>query len=322
VKDTRQKENAVLVLDTGDLLFKKYSKPYPAEDQERAIQRAYLIVKSLNVIGYDAVGIGDDDLSLGIDVLLKISRGAKVPFLSSNMVDEKSEKLFFQPYLIKEIHGLRVGMFGLLSPDSFLGKTDERKKGVTLLDPVETAKNMVVELKPKTDLIVLLSHLSYHKVAQLAQTVPGIHIIAGGHSGIHLVNPPVLQDTIIVQTSGKGMYGGRLDLTILGPQIDVYNISAKRSLERNLLSLKNRLVMVYISETEKAQLKRNKEDIEQKLAQFEGKNFFSNTLFPLSVQIKDDPEIKKMVDEYKSKFPDKGPPPHHDSRGNYTPKAQ
>ncbi|RPJ08840.1 MAG: bifunctional metallophosphatase/5'-nucleotidase [Deltaproteobacteria bacterium] len=322
MKDTRQKENAVFALDTGDLLFRKYSKAYSAEDQERAIQRAHLIVKSLNMIGYDAVGIGDDDLSLGIDFLLKISRETKVPFLSSNLVDEKSDKLLFPPYLIKEVRGFRVGMFSLLSPEVFLGQADERKKGITLRNPIETARNMVAELKPKSDLIILLSHLSYPKDVQLAQTVPGIHIIAGGHSGIHLAHPPVLQNTIIVQTSGKGMYGGRLELTLFRSQIEIYNISAKRSLERNLLNLKNRLAMRYLSETEKAQLKRSKEDIEQKLAQFKGKNFFINTLSPLDAQIKDDPEIKKIVDEYKSKFPDKGPPLLHDSRGNYTPKAQ
>ncbi len=70
-------------------------------------------------MGYDALGIGDDDLSLGKEFLVEISKKANFPFLSSNLIDEESGKLLFQPYLLKEINGLRIGIFSLLSPDSF-----------------------------------------------------------------------------------------------------------------------------------------------------------------------------------------------------------
>ena len=63
---------------------------------------------------------------------------------------------------------------------------------------------MVKELQPKTDLIILLSHLSYPKDMELAQKVQGIHVIVGGHTGINLPYPPVIKNTIILQTASKG----------------------------------------------------------------------------------------------------------------------
>jgi 2',3'-cyclic-nucleotide 2'-phosphodiesterase (5'-nucleotidase family) len=113
--------------------------PYPGSELERAAQKADLIIESFNRMGYDGVGIGDDDLSLGKKFLLEVSKKAKFPFLSSNLMDEESGTLLFQPYLLKEVNGLRVGIFSVISPDTFLGPSDPRMKGLIFWDPVEAA---------------------------------------------------------------------------------------------------------------------------------------------------------------------------------------
>jgi len=46
-------------------------------------------------MGYHAIGIGDDDLSLGKTFLLELSKTSNVTFLSSNVIDEDSEKTLF-----------------------------------------------------------------------------------------------------------------------------------------------------------------------------------------------------------------------------------
>jgi hypothetical protein len=55
---------------------------------------------------------------------------------------------------------------------------------------------------------------------------------------------------------------------------------------------------------EKAQWLKAKQDTERALAQLKGKNEFTNIIFPLREGMKDDPDILKMVDEYKSKYPE------------------
>jgi hypothetical protein len=59
-----------------------------------------------------------------------------------------------------------------------------------------------------------------------------------------------------------------------------------------------------IPETEKAQLRKTIVETEKALAQFQGKNEFTNIIFPLREGMKDDPDILKMVDEYKLKYPE------------------
>lgn len=300
----RENLKEVLVLDAGDLLFKKFFNPLSEDELKVITQKATLIIDSFNLMGYDAVGVGDDDLSLGKEFLLETAKRANFPLISSNLVDEESGKLLFQPYLLKEINGLKIGIFSLLSPDLFLGPADLRKKGLIFKPSVESAQTMVRELQPKTDLIILLSHLGYQKDMELAQTVSGIHLIVGSHSGIQLSYPPVINNTILLHTSPKGMYAGKLDLTFYNKELSFYNTLTKRSMESNLNFLENRLNSPQLSEAEKAQLRKGKEETKRSLQQFQGKNEFTNTLFPLSEQMKEHPDIMLLIGTFKLNSPE------------------
>jgi 2',3'-cyclic-nucleotide 2'-phosphodiesterase (5'-nucleotidase family) len=301
MKDLRESQKGVLVLDSGDLLFKKYMNPIQENELKGMSEKAHLIIESLNLMGYDAIGIGDDDLTLGKEFLLDISKKANFPFLSSNLLDEASGKALFQSSLIKEINGLRIGIFSLLSPDFFTGSSDPRKKGLSIQQPIEVAQVMVKELKPKADLIVLLSHLGYVKDIELAQTVQGINIIVGGHTGINLIYPVVIKNTMILQTASRGMFGARLDLFFSNNEPIFYNSATKISLENNLSSINQRLNSKETPEVEKDQWRKAKEDTERTLNQLRGKNEFTNNIIPLQDQMKEHPDIKKMLEAYRGK---------------------
>ena len=310
----------MLLLDAGDLFFKKFSAPIPENERKSVSEKAHLILKSFELMDYHAIGIGDDDLSLGKKFLLELSRMANVAFLSSNLIDEDSGKPLFQPYLIREVNGLRIGIFSLLSPGTFLTPSDSRKRGLIIRDPVETAQDMIKELGPKTDLIILLSHQGYPKDVELAHKVSGIHIVSGGHSGVDLNNPPVIKNTLIVQNLPKGMYARKLNLTFSNKEASFYNIGTKPIYERNLMKLRQQLSSEQASEAEINQWRRTIESIERTLRQFEQKNPFKVTSFDLGKEVQDHPAIKKIVDDYKSKFPEKTDPPIPDSQGIYKPK--
>ncbi len=291
----------MLLLDSGDLLFKKYVNPIPENEWKGMSEKASLIIESFNAMGYDAVGIGDDDLTLGKGFLLDMSKKANFPFLSSNLYDEASGKILFESSLIKESHGLRIGIFSLLSPDLFTNLSDLRNKGLSIRSPVETAKAMVKELKPKTDLIILLSHLGYAKDVELAQKVQGIHIIVGSHNGMNLSYPPPV-NAIILQAGSRGMFAGRLELFFYNDEPVFYNSAKKISLENNLTHINQRLASKQLPEAEKAQWRRAKEETERSLNQLLGKNQYTNHIISLQEQMKEDPDIKKMVDAYKARI--------------------
>ena len=160
---------------------------------------------------------------------------------------------------------------------------------------------MIEELKPKTDLIILLSHLGYPKDIEFAQRVQGINVISGGHTGINLPYPPVIKNIIILQTASRGMFGGRLDLLFYNNESVFYNSATRISLENNLKSYNGRLNSKGMPEAERSQLRRAKEEAERTLNQLRGKNQFMNRVISLHEQMKDDPDIGKMIEAYKAK---------------------
>jgi 2',3'-cyclic-nucleotide 2'-phosphodiesterase (5'-nucleotidase family) len=308
IQKWRESGKPIILLDSGDLLFRRYLAPVPENETQGLMEKAHLILESLQRMGYDAIGVGDDELTFGKDALIEMTKKADVPFLSSNLLDEASGKLLFQPYLVKKVNGLRIGIFSLLGPDTFLGETDPRKKGLLLRPHREVAQEMVKELKPKADLIILLSHLSYPRDMELAQAVPGINFILGAHTAMNLPYPPVIGNTVLLMTFSKGMYVGSIDLALNHHEPRFYNVATKQSLENSLRGIKRRLSTAGIPKDEKARLQKSQEDVEKRLKQLQDKNEFINRITPLSESVEDDPEIAKWVEAYKSKFPEQPKP--------------
>jgi len=296
------------VVDAGDAFFKRLPVLPPEADRKSMVDKAQVVLESLNLMGYDALGIGEEDLTFGKEVLLDLSRKAKFPFLCANLFDESTGKRLFQASMIKEVNGLKIGLFSVLGPDLFTLPDDPRKKGLTIRNPNEVISELIKELQPKTDVLVLLSHLGYTKDMELAQSVSGIDIIAGSHTGMNLSYPPVVKNTILLQTGLKGMFAARFDFTLYNNHSTPYNVMTKRSYENNLNLLKNRMNGPQVTEAEKAQFRRSIEDVERKLREMQGKNEFTNTISGLTEATKENPDIAKLVSEYKSKYPEPSAP--------------
>jgi 2',3'-cyclic-nucleotide 2'-phosphodiesterase (5'-nucleotidase family) len=214
VQSVHETSGHSLLLDSGDLFFDKYHKAISVENVAAQSEKAHLILKCYNLLGYDALGIGDDDLSLGKDFLVDLSKNAGFPFISSNLVDQETGQALFPTYVIQETGGLRIGIFSLLSANFFSNESDSRTKGIALRDPLEEAKSILSEIRPQADLVVLLSHLGYISDIELAEILPGIDVIVGGHSGRSLSYPMQVRDTIIVQVGSKGLHVGELRLQL------------------------------------------------------------------------------------------------------------
>lgn len=308
------------MVDSGDLFFKKFTIPPLEKEKESLIQRAYLILKSLNIMEYHAIGIGDDDFTLGKEFLHELSKTSPIPFLSANVIDEDTQKPLFNRYIIKEINGLKIGIFSLLSPETFLGPSDPRRKGLVFEDPLKTARDLIQELSPQVDLLILLSHLGYHKDIELAQKTEGIHLIFGSHTGVDLVNPPIIKNTVILQNSSRGMYARKLNLTYLNKEASFYNEATKLAYQQNLQKYQRQLETQTASEAERKQWEKAVQNIKETLDQFSQRNAFRIISVPLSREFNDHPEISKMIEDYKSKFPEKVESPSYDSRGTYRPR--
>lgn len=177
--------------------------------------------KIMSMIGYDAMTLGNHEFDNPQEVLQKQKDWATFPFLSANIVKKDSGELLVEPYTIKEIDGLKVAILGLTTAKVPTLVLPDNIKDLEFLNVIDTAKKYVPELKEKADLVIALTHIGYYEPdsgktgdVQLAEAVPGIDIIVGGHTHTTLEEAVVVGTTLIVQADGYSEKVGRLNITV------------------------------------------------------------------------------------------------------------
>jgi 5'-nucleotidase len=216
VKQFRAENPNTLLLDAGDTF---HGLPIATVVQGESI------VRIMNAIGYDVMVAGNHDFNYGQDRLLELVEMADFPILGGNVL--KGEEKFLQDYIIKEVDGIKIGIFGLATPETLYKSHPRGVEGLTFLDPVETAKEMVEYLKDKVDIIIALGHLgideeSEHTSEKVINEVPGIHLFVDGHSHSVLPNGKKIGDTLLVSAGEYGKFLGVVELKIKdGELLDV-----------------------------------------------------------------------------------------------------
>jgi len=217
----------VLLVDAGDVFTGTlYSSHY----------QGLADADFMNRMGYDLLVLGNHEFDRGQDVLATFVRALAFPAFSANLNVQPGAKLAevvaneipvitpatkrdyagkIYPGAIWDLGDVRVGIFGLTTKETSI--LSNPGPGVDFADEVETARRMVEELgKRGADVIVAVTHIGYSEDRRLAQTVPGIDVIVGGHSHTEL-NPPISlprpdgRTTWIAQAGEWGKYLGRLD---------------------------------------------------------------------------------------------------------------
>lgn len=175
--------------------------------------KAGYLVEGLNGMGYDLYNIGTLDLALGQEMAGDLISRSDFSWVSSNLKPSGGKPLG-ERRVVRDYGGFKVGFFGLLSPDAPLDQMGQEGE-FTILDPVETAREMVGALeKEGCGLVVLLSSLGINADIGVASAVPGIDVIFGGYSRTMTRQPKTVKEALIVQAGSKGMNLGRLQLEL------------------------------------------------------------------------------------------------------------
>jgi hypothetical protein len=201
-------------VDSGDLL---YSAGYdlfalPKRDKELTALKADLFLQTYNLMGYDAFTPGEVDLSWGVAELKVMSQKAKFSFLLANLLDGKTRKPVFQPYLIKEMGGIRVGLLGLLS-NRFSGSLHPQdKETFRLAEPMEVAGQVIDELKKKKcKAIIVVAHMEESEQRKLAETFREVYFVVSGHTRSLRRQPVDIKNAQILTAGTRGEYLGQMD---------------------------------------------------------------------------------------------------------------
>jgi len=197
-------KNSVLV-DNGDLIQGSPLGDYVAA---KGLKKGdvHPVYKALNTLDYAVGNLGNHEFNYGLDYLHNALAGAKFPYVNANIIDVKTKKPLFTPYLIKETEvvdqdgkkqTLKIGYIGFVPPQIMTWDKANLTGKVTVNDITETARKYVPEMREKgADIVVVVAHsgLSADPYQAMAENsvyylseVPGVDAILFGHA--HAVFP-------------------------------------------------------------------------------------------------------------------------------------
>lgn len=225
VKRVRKENPNTLLIDSGDVFQgTPYFNFYKGEVE----------YKAMSEIGYDVGTLGNHEFDNGVEALAAAMQFAKFDLVSANY-DVRGTPLEgrVKQYVVREIKGLRIGLFGLgVSPVGLI--TPANFKGVTYRDPVVASREVVKILREaeRCSMVIAMTHLGYYPEprggsigdSQVAAQVDGIDFIAGGHTHTFMEKPvsvkqPSGQETLVFQVGKSGIYVGRVDFVVRSGKI-------------------------------------------------------------------------------------------------------
>lgn len=209
VADEQTKNQNLLLLDAGDTFHGLIIS---------TLVEGESVIRLFNKLGYDAMVPGNHDFNYGQARLLELNQMTDFPIIAAN-IKKEYDTPFLDAYIIKEIDGVKVAIFGLATPETTYKTHPKNVEGLVFENPVEAARIMVEELKGKTDVIIALSHLglddsSEYTSEMVANQVTGIDLIIDGHSHTVLQEGKTVGDTLITMAGEYDKYLGVINLTV------------------------------------------------------------------------------------------------------------
>lgn len=163
----------------------------------------YLLLEAL---GYDATLLSEADWQWGAANLKRLVEAVYFPVLAANLHQADTQTLpeGVRGYVIFRFEGISVGVVGLTQGTA--------GPELTLADATETLTQTLPELqKENIQVVLVLSQLGIEANRQLAQTVPGLHLILG--AGTAEAQAEQVGSTLIATPADLGTTLGRIAIT-------------------------------------------------------------------------------------------------------------
>ena len=173
------------------------------------------VIQAYESFGYDAITIGEQEFVNGWPFFQKKCLNSNLKLISANLVDKSSGRLLANPYLIKKIDAIRVGIIGIASSSVFQFVPEQKISQLGIRPYLTTLKSIMSRTRSKANVWILLAQLTQDEVAEVAREIQGIDVIVQGHSGF-LAGDAYRQinGKVVVNAGVEGQYVGRLDLQL------------------------------------------------------------------------------------------------------------
>ncbi|WP_299045977.1 5'-nucleotidase C-terminal domain-containing protein [uncultured Tateyamaria sp.] len=203
----------VVVLDAGDpfqgsLFYTTYKGAAEAEFMDQ--------------MGYDAMAVGNHEFDDGPPKLAEFIDAVSFPVISGNLDLSSSAELKdkVENHVVLEVGGKKIGVISALATDTV--ETSSPGPDVVFQDEIDALAADVATLEAEgVDIIIALNHVGLNKDLAIAEAVPGIDVVIGGHSHTLMTNgddetpayPTMVGDTPVAQAYAYTKYLGHLTVT-------------------------------------------------------------------------------------------------------------
>lgn len=209
VKQLRGENPNVVLVDAGGF-FAAGEQDEHSQDAQLDKARTEINLKALELMGYDALSVGDDELNFGRDYLSAQAKKSRIAFLSCNL---KLDGL--KPYLIKKISGLNIALIGLTNL-----QVKAKPDALEAEDPYQALSRTISEAKKdKADLVVALSYLGEEEDKKLISRLEGIDVIVSAKSQDAQERFSKIGNAFLVRASWQGRRLGKLDIELENKKI-------------------------------------------------------------------------------------------------------
>ena len=167
-----------------------------------------------NLLGLDAGTLGNHDFDYGWMQARKFLTVANYPIVSCNIVGAEGQLLDPKPYVILTVNGLRVAVIGAMTDDLKTLTVPAAMGEWHTLPVVETARKYARELKDKSDLIVLLGHITSREEQEFLAKATEIPVLVTGHIHTGMEQPLTQDGRVLVRVKSYAEELGRLELKV------------------------------------------------------------------------------------------------------------
>jgi 5'-nucleotidase/UDP-sugar diphosphatase len=186
-KEVAAEGGSVLLLSGGDI-----NTGVPESD----LQDAEPDFRGMNLVGYDAMAVGNHEFDNPLSVLRQQEKWSKFPFLSANIYQKSTGERLFKPWALFKRQGLNIAVIGLTTDDTAKIGNPENFTDIEFRNPAEEAKLVIQELQQtqKPDVILAATHMGHYDNGnhgsnaagdvEMARSLPAgsLAMIVGGHS--------------------------------------------------------------------------------------------------------------------------------------------
>lgn len=201
VSKLRAKEGPILLLDAGNMvsLFGDFQ------------ERAACVMRLMNLMAYDAAGVGRQEMFRNTREALSFAKAAKFPLLSATMTAKNSSNLLFEPYTVRTVGGVRVGIVAVCDTNAYIPDIN-RVFDYSIL-PLDKALDPIIgKMKGTVDYIIVLSQMDEKADAKLLARYPAVDLVIEGYGNSALEKPIASGRGFIVAPGSRGQYVGLLTL--------------------------------------------------------------------------------------------------------------